>query len=145
MEQRKPKGRDMFDISYDEIADAKLAAVRGFFATIGPELAEAARVLGGAAAEARVVNCAASLESASRIDARLIRELHFLHRLLLADVPIDPDDEGSTLFPYLDPASPAVELICVITDALTDLLEGIGEQVSTPRLDEIDDGTIGIS
>lgn len=135
----------MFDISYDESSTANLEAVRGFFAAFGQDLAEAARVLGGTAAEARVVNCAASLEAASHLDARLIRDLHYLHRILLADVPGDPDDEGSTLYPYLDPSSPTVEAICIVTDAVADLLESIGERVSSPLLDDIDDARSAIS
>jgi hypothetical protein len=139
MEQRKPKGSDMFDISYDESSPTHLDAVRGFFAAFGQDLAEAARLLGGPATEARVVNAAASLEAARRLDARLIRDLHYLHRMLLADVPGDPDDEGSLLYPFLDPASPTVETICIVTDALADLLESIGERVSGPLCDSIDD------
>jgi hypothetical protein len=135
----------MFDISYDESSTTDLEAVRGFFAAFGEDLAEAACVLGGTAAEARVVNAAASLEAVSRLDARLIRDLHYLHRMLLADVPGDPDDEGSLLYPCLDPASPTVEAICIVTDALADLLESIGERVSGPLCASIHDAALAIS
>lgn len=135
----------MFDISYDESSPTHLDAVRGFFAAFGQDLADAARILGGTSAEARVVNCAASLEAASRLDTRLVRDLHYLHRMLLADVPRDPDDEGSLLYPYLDPASPTVDAICTMTDALADLLESIGERVSGPLCASIDDAALAIS
>jgi hypothetical protein len=65
--------------------------------------------------------------------------------MLLADVPGDPDDEGSLLYPCLDPASPTVEAICIVTDALADLLESIGERVSGPLCASIDDAALAIS
>jgi hypothetical protein len=135
----------MFDISNDGIANANLAAVRVFFATFLNELAKAARILGGIEAEARVLRFAVWLEKTDNLDARMIRDLHYFRDLLLADVPTDPDDEGSSLYPCLDPASPAVERICVVTDALEGLLVSIGENVSGPNSEEINDGPRSIS
>jgi hypothetical protein len=71
----------------------------------------------------------------------MIRDLHHFHGLLLAEVPADPEDEGSWLYPCLDPASPAVEAICIVTDALEDLLVSIGETVSCPLFGDIDDAS----
>jgi hypothetical protein len=135
----------MFDISNDGIANANLAAVRVFFATFVHELAKAARVLGGIEAAARVLRFAVRLETTDSLDARMIRDLHYFRGLLLADVPADPDDEGSSLYPCLDPASRTVERICVVTDALEGLFVSIGEKVSGPDFEEINDGPRSIS
>jgi hypothetical protein len=69
----------------------------------------------------------------------MIRDLHHFHGLLLADVPADPEEGGSWLDPCVDPASPTVEAICIVMDALEGLLVSIGDTVSCPLFDGLDD------
>ena len=86
---------------------------------------EAARLLGGVAAEARVISCGMHLENATRIDSRIRRDLVAFHRLLgLHDVG-DPDRIETELFSAISPSSPHVETICILTDLLEDLLRAI--------------------
>jgi hypothetical protein len=108
-----------------EPRDAVLTRVRCFFFDHGHDLARAAGILGGAAAEARVVSCAIELETTARVGDRIKRELIAFHRLLgLHDVG-DPDDLETALFSTLHPASAEVETICLLTDLLEDLLVDI--------------------
>jgi hypothetical protein len=96
--------------------------VRLFFLSHGPDLAQAAWLLGGAAAMRRLGCCADRLATAHRIDHRLQRDLDAIHRLLsLADVG-DPDAIETAFFLDLDPDSPEVATICRLTDKLDDLL-----------------------
>ncbi len=129
----------MFDILPLVACDEHLDAVRSFFCEHGHELAGAVRRLGGAAAEARVIDFALRLETADRFDGRLRRDLLALHSLIAlraggADDPVEID-----LFIDLDPASREVETICLLTDRFEDLLQDIGEPVDDWRFPEIDD------
>lgn len=135
----------MFDVSFPSRPSAHLGAVRSFFRAYGDDLAEAARILGGTTAEARVVNLAAGLETARRLEPRILRELKNFLTLLSWDEPGDPDDDTSWVHPCLDPASRTVETICIVTDALEDLLESLGEQVPRRLLDCIDGAGPAIS
>jgi hypothetical protein len=123
----------MFDALPSENHDAVLTAVRAFFTDHGHELADAARLLGGAAAEARVVSCGLRLETATRIDAQIRRDLASLHRLLaLTDVG-DPERIERALFSTIDPASRLVDTICLLTEMLEDLLRTIDSHASGNR------------
>lgn len=72
----------MFDTSFIQGPNTAIEAVREFFATHGDDLADAARLMGGAAVEFRVINAAASLQIADRLDNCTRRDLRVLHRLL---------------------------------------------------------------
>ena len=123
----------MFDSLPVDNHGAVLAAVRLFFANHAHELADAARLLGGAAAEARVVSCGLRLETATRIDAPIRRDLASFHRLLaLTDVG-DPDRVETELFSTVDPASRQVDTICLLTEMLEDLLGAIDDKASRSR------------
>jgi hypothetical protein len=102
-------------------------AVSRFFFDYGHELAEAARLLGGAAAEARVVSCGIRLETASRIDSRIRRDLVAFFRLLALHDVGDPDRVETELFAAICPASPPVETICLLADLLEELLHRIDD------------------
>ncbi|MDD9738057.1 hypothetical protein PVW53_21375 [Seohaeicola sp. SP36] len=115
----------MFDSLPTEPRDHILDRARCFFFDHGHDLASAAAMLGGAAAEARVVSCAIHLEETGRIDRRTRRDLVALHRLLALHDVGDPDDLETALFSTLHPASAEVETICLLTDMLEDLLRAI--------------------
>lgn len=115
----------MFDYTPPENRDKALDFARCLFFDHGHELAEAAARLGGACGEAKVVACALQIENASGMTYRIGRELHSLHRLLsLADVG-DPERLETELFAALSPAEPEVEMICLLTDRLAELLEEV--------------------
>jgi hypothetical protein len=115
----------MFDSLPTEPRDELLARVRCFFFDHGHDLAQAAGLLGGPAAEARVLSCAIDLDTKGRIDHRVRRNLAALHRLLALDNVGDPDVLETALFSTLHPSSVEVETICLLTDMLADLLRDI--------------------
>ncbi|WP_206050379.1 hypothetical protein [Oceaniglobus ichthyenteri] len=67
------------------------------------------------------------IRKASRLDRATRRRLVDLHRLLSLD-PVAGDLEPDlSSWGLLDPASPEVEELCLLTDRLYDLLVEIGE------------------
>ncbi|MRX50288.1 hypothetical protein GI374_07470 [Paracoccus sp. S-4012] len=122
----------MFDSLTTEDTRDVLGRVRSFFLDHGHQVAMAASMIGGAAAEARVVSCALHLEGATRIDHRIKRDLAGFHRLLSLHDVQDLDDFGIGLFSELHPASAEVETICVLTDLLEDLLREIDTAADRP-------------
>jgi hypothetical protein len=123
----------MFDSLPIKSRDEALTAVRMFFADHAHELADAAFLLGGAAAEAKVVSCGLRLEATTQIDAQIRRDLASLHRLLaLTDVG-DPDRIETEFFSTIDPASNQVDTICLLTEMLEDLLRIIDDSASVNR------------
>ncbi len=115
----------MFDYAPTESRDEPLVLSRCLFFDHGHELAEAAAMLGGASAEARVVSCALQLQDADRITPRIERDLVSLHRLLSLDRVGDPECLETALFSKIDPACRQVETICLLTDMLADILDAI--------------------
>lgn len=115
----------MFDFVPAEIRNEPLVLAIGLFLNHGHELAEAAAMLGGASAEAKVVSCALQLEDAGRITPQIRRDLVSLHRLLSLECVGDPECLETVLFSEIDPASREVETICLLTDMLTDILDAI--------------------
>jgi len=115
----------MFDYAPTEPRDEPLVLARCLFFDHGHELAEAAAMLGGASAEARVVSCALRLQDAGRITPCIRRDLVSLHRLLSLDRVGDPECLETALFSEIDPASRQVETICLLTDMLADILDAI--------------------
>jgi hypothetical protein len=99
--------------------------VRCFFVDHGHDFATAALLLGGAAAEQRVIACERQIEATRRLDRRLVRDLISLHRLLSLEHVGDPDRIETSLFAELLPSSAAVEAICRLTDQLAELLRDI--------------------
>lgn len=115
----------MFDSLPTGSRDEILDRVGCFFFDHGHDLAAAAAMLGGAAAEARVVSCAIHIEATHRMDRRIKRDLvAFLRLLSLHDVG-DPDTLETALSSALHPASREVEMICRLTDLVADLLREI--------------------
>lgn len=116
----------MFDSANFDHRDELLDGVRCFFFDHGHKLAQAAALLGGTAAEARVVSCGLRLETATRVDRRLRSDLVAFHRLLALHDFGDPECLETALFSELHPASPEVETICLLTELLDDFLRSIG-------------------
>ena len=124
----------MFDAMTLVERDEHLEAARSFFCQRARELADAALLLGGPSAEARVIRCSKRLMTASRFDGGLRRDLVALHRLFSLR---DAGDADAAL-PDLDPASPEVEQICLLTDRLEDLLREIEDGSSSSTWDRPD-------
>ena len=76
---------------------------------------------------ASTVRLMTGLREASRLDRATRRRLVDLHRLLSLDLLGDSLDPELSSWPLLDPASPEVEELCLLTDRLYDLLVEIGE------------------
>ena len=108
-------------------ADLQLAAVRAHFDKHGSALCNAAGLIDGDAGAARVLRLMSGLREASRLGRGARRRLVDLHRLLSLDLLGDSLDPELSSWPLLDPASPEVEELCLLTDRLYDLLVEIGE------------------
>lgn len=67
------------------------------------------------------------LREASRLDRKLRLQLVALHRLLSLDPVVDAFEPDLSSWVRLDPDSPEVEELCLLTDRLYDLLVELGE------------------
>ncbi|WP_370304360.1 hypothetical protein [Pseudooceanicola sp.] len=108
-------------------ADLQLTAVREFFDKHGAALCNAAELIDGEAGTARVLRLMSRLREASRLERATRRRLVDLHRLLSLDPVIDAFEPDLSSWMLLDPASPEVEELCLLTDRLYDLLVEMGE------------------
>lgn len=109
-------------------ADSQLATARAFFDKHGAALCNAAALIDGSAGEARVLRLMSELRDATRLDRASRRRLVDLHRLLSLDPVIEDLEPDLSSWILLDPASPEVEALCLLTDRLYDLLIEIGER-----------------
>lgn len=107
--------------------DSQLAAARAHFDEHGSALCNAAALIGGEAGTARVLRLMSVLRETSRLSWAARRRLVDLHRLLSLDPVIDEFEPDLSFWVLLDPASPEVEELCLLTDRLYDLLVEIGE------------------
>lgn len=112
----------MFDNLPTEARDEPTILARCLFFDHGHELAEAAAMLGGASAETKVVSCGLKLADVSKITSAIRRDLVFLRDLLSLDLTGDPECPEAALFTAIDPASREVDMICHLTEMLTDIL-----------------------
>ena len=113
----------MFDYVPNETRSESFVLANRLFINHSHNLAEAAAMLGGASAKAKVGSCALRLQDANRITPSIRRDLVSLHRLLSLDRVGDPECLETALFLEIDPASREVETICLLTDMLTDILD----------------------
>lgn len=88
-------------------------------------LISAAALLGGRPAVARTARLIEDVAEARTLTRRLRRELKGLHRLLSLQCVGDIDSLEAACFAVIDPASPAVEEICLLCDELTERLEAL--------------------
>ncbi|GGH36601.1 hypothetical protein SAMN05444007_108291 [Cribrihabitans marinus] len=109
-------------------ADLQLTAVRVHFDKHGSALCNAARLIDGEAGTARVLRLMSGLHEASRLERATRRRLVDLHRLLSLNPVVDDLEPDLSSWVLLDPASPEVEELCLLTDRLYDLLVEIGER-----------------
>ena len=112
----------MFDHHLNAV-DPTAAAVSRFAETRHDALLSASDLLGGAGARRRTGRLLRDLAAAPRLTRRLRGELVAQHRLLSLQEVADPDRDEAAHFALIDPASPVVEDLCLLTDELTALLE----------------------
>lgn len=108
---------------FDPAADLELA--RAFLHAHGTALAAVAHMLGGAAASGRVFLLIETLRDACRLTRSQHRHLVDLYRLLSLENVGDPERIETAMFAAIDPASPIVEEICRLAEALEALLHQI--------------------
>ena len=102
-----------------------LVLAQCLFLDHGRALIDAAARLAGASGEARVVSCAHRIMTARRMNHCIRQDLFALHRLLSLENVGGLECLETELFAGLDPTSPEVETICLLTDQLSDLLNQI--------------------
>ncbi len=115
----------MFDTFPSVPRDAALDAAQCLFFDHGHRLAEAARFVGGASAEARVIDLGVRLAHATRMTTKIRRDLWALYCLLSLEDEPDHGHEETIVLADLNLASPQIVEICLVTDLLGDLLETI--------------------
>ncbi|WP_432256609.1 hypothetical protein [Limimaricola sp. AA108-03] len=93
-------------------------ALRRFLLGHAEALVSAAGLLGEQPAVRRTARLLEELVDAPRLTRRLRLELVELHRLLALDRVDEPESLEAACFAKIDPASPAVEEICELTDML---------------------------
>jgi hypothetical protein len=102
-----------------------LDEVRCFFSDHGHDLSGAAGLIACARGEARVISLALRLERVATLDQGIRRDLARLHALLALDDVREGDPIETFLLSGPGPASRKVEIICLLTDRLEELLSWI--------------------
>jgi|TARA_R110000850_G_scaffold277075_1_gene422154 hypothetical protein len=104
-------------ISSSPAIAAEISLMR-FLLSRAEALMSAAALLGGQAAVRRTARLLEDLVDAPCLNRRLRKEIVELHRLLALDRVDDLESCEAGCFAEIDPASPVVEEICELTDAV---------------------------
>jgi hypothetical protein len=124
----KVKGTEMIYVQEtlispdDQQATAGLNIVREYLGKHGTALANASYLLGGATASGAVFRLIETVRDARRLTKAHVRQLQRTLALLILENVGDPDRTETMLFADLVPGSRSVEKICLLADALDDLL-----------------------
>ncbi len=113
----------MFDLSNNHLQD-----MRAFMSLHYEALQNAAVLLGGQPALRRTQVLLDEFMSAPRLTRRITRELVALHDLLTLRNVHDLERIEAGCFAEIDPASPIVEDLCLLTEALKDQLHRLNEE-----------------
>lgn len=119
--------------------DSGLHLVQDFFSQNLESVTHAASLLGGFTAYQRCLRLASDLRQASRLCRHLRYEVVWLHKLLMLDAVGDPDAVETAHFSEIDPADPIVHELCLVADAVGDLLETLAD-LSDVAIDDKQDG-----
>jgi hypothetical protein len=103
-------------------ADTPYATVVAYVETHCEALQHAAELLAGRRGAALAARIAEDLSDAPCLSRRCRRDLEDLLDILALKNVDDPDREEAVCFAAIDPASPVVEEICLLTDGLRDVL-----------------------
>ena len=102
--------------------DGFFTDVRAFVQEHREALRHAAELLAGRRGAALANRIAEDLSDASTLNRRCRRDLEDLLDILALQNVDDPESEEAASFAAINPASPVVEEICLLTDALRDVL-----------------------
>ncbi|TCP20695.1 hypothetical protein EV656_11843 [Rhodovulum adriaticum] len=111
---------------------AQMAAVRAFFFEHESALLNASRLLGGEQAYRRSRDLIEMVGESHRMTRRMRQRLVDLHALLTLKNVGDPDRVETACFAEIAPADPVVEDICLLADALYDVLGAIAQGELAP-------------
>jgi hypothetical protein len=106
----------------DQQATAGLNLVRAHLEEHGDALTNASYLLGGASASGAAFRLIEAVRNAQRLTKAHVRQLQRTLALLMLENIGDPDRTETMLFADLVPGSRSVEEICLLADALDDLL-----------------------
>jgi hypothetical protein len=120
----------------DQQATVGLNIVRTYLDEHGTALANASYLLGGASASGGVFRLIDAVRDARRLTKAHVGQLQRIFALLMLENVGDPDRTETMLFTDLVPGSRNVEEICLLADALEDLLM---------QLDQINDAVVSKS
>ena len=115
-------------------SNAAEAALARFLLGHCEALVSAAALLGGPPAVRRTARLLEGFVDSSCITRRQRAELVELHRLLALDRVGDPESLEADCFARIDPASPEVESICEMTDALRSHILAVAKTGDNGRL-----------
>ncbi|WP_027259141.1 hypothetical protein [Leisingera aquimarina] len=119
----------MFDLHHDPLKD-----LRDFFHLKSEALQNASVLLGGQPGVRCVQALLDDLEIQPKLTRRMERNLTSLYDLLTLENVHDPDRIEAACFAEIDPTSPIVENICLLSDELSDHLRMyISAQVDAPN------------
>lgn len=119
-------------ISSHDQHDADLQSVRAFLHDHGSALANAAYHLGGGSSSDAVFRLIDDLREARKLTASHLRQLARLHSLLALENVGDPSRDETACFASLVPGSSLVDEICLLTDALDNILIQLKLKTSDP-------------
>lgn len=102
------------------------------------ELVHGAGLLGGVGAQGRCVRLTARFRRTDRMDRHCWRELRWLHDLFRLQIGDDPEALGAPDFCALSPEDPAVHDLCLLAEALGDLLAEIDSMPTRSVSEETD-------
>lgn len=114
---------------------AAVRAAEQFVTRKHQDLVHAAGHLGGVGAQGRCVRLTARLRRADGMDRHCWRELRWLHDLLCLQISDDPEATDAAHYCDLSPDDPAVHDLCLLAEALGDLLAEL-ELEQTPAVSE---------
>lgn len=122
-----------FDVPAQEPAHRDLSM---FLLEHAQELVSAARLLGGVDAVRRTAETIEGVTTAAVLTNRHKRRLQSPFDLLSLENVDVPDSVEAAQFAEIDPGSPVVEEICLMTDRLAELLVGVEEADSREAAQE---------
>lgn len=126
MFHRHPLGPDA------DLQTSPLALARGFMVEHGDALATAADLLGGRPAFGRYCRLVTGLRRGSLSARQIQREFTYLYELLRLERVGDLDGEETGVFALIDPGSPEVHEMCLLTEAVERLLAAL-ERLSSAK------------
>lgn len=118
-------------------AHPALTALQSFATVHAAALISAAGLLGGRPAVRRTAHLLEDLLGTTQLTRRLRRELAGLHRLLSLESVDDEESLEAACFSGIDPASPIVDEICLLSDGLLARLLALPDTQECEYLSEL--------